>query len=111
MHIIEWILKKTDPTKTSHLKKTGEKGRKAQDPKGDNADLRHKHCLECGRVWETDKKCHNTRNKATGKHYKYKRIYTHYFEDMVTYGKTKEVCPQCKGEKDAKNEKINVSKT
>ena len=107
MHIIEWILIQTDPTKTKFLKKTGEKGKKAQDPKGDNADLRHKHCLKCGRVWEINKKCQGTKNKTTGKQYRYNRISIHYFEDMVTYGKTKEDCPQCKGEKNENNINTN----
>ena len=98
MHLIDWILKNTDPRDTKHLKRTGEMPQKAEDPRGDNADLRHKHCTECGRVWEINRRCQNTKNPKTGKQYKYKRVTVHYFEDMVTYGKVKETCPECEKE-------------
>ena len=94
MHIIDWIVKMTDPTKTKHLKKTGELP-KSEDPIVDNADLRHKVCTKCSRVWELISICRDTTNKKSGKKYTYGKNRTHYYYNMVTYGKQKETCPEC----------------
>ena len=98
MHIINWILEKTKPTDTKHLKRTGEMP-KSEDLKNDNADLRHRVCTLCGRVWELNKLCRDTTNAKTGKKYTYKNESVHYYEDMVKFGKIKEDCPLCLKEK------------
>ena len=65
--------------------------RRVKDAK--NADTRVKYCIECRRCWEIIIINNFTKKSREIRHY----------EDFPSYGKVKEKCDKCKGERNGKN--------
>lgn len=56
-----------------------------------NPDIKIKHCKSCDCCWEMDyQSLRNMSKKAWSRKEEYI-----YYEDFVTYGKVKEICPRC----------------
>jgi len=57
------------------------------------ADIKIKHCKSCNKCWEIDQQALRNYNPDS-KIWIKKELYI-YYEDFVTYGKSKEECPKC----------------
>ena len=64
------------------------------------ADIAVKYCIKCNRCWEFDRTAiRNLKGKKRGND-----VISHYI-NFPTYGKSRETCPHCKGNKNGNNRK------